>query len=208
MYNFLSHFVEHWRLIRLYFFSKERIYAGCILFILVIINLGDIGLDVSIAYWNKYLLDRLEKKDQPGFIHSFQYFCLLWFASIVVYVHKKYLTSAFLIRWRRWLTHHFLQKYFSHHSYYLISSVKENETTEKGSSDNPDQRISMDIDTYIRFSYALGMGIINAFVSMVSFIFVLWKLSDVITIDITSNCHFKIYGFLVWCALIYAVIGN
>ncbi|CAF3027513.1 unnamed protein product [Rotaria sp. Silwood2] len=85
------------------------------------------------------------------------------------------------LRWRRWLPNNFLSKYLSKHAYYHMSLLK---------NDNPDQRISMDINLYVENVYTLAIGLLNAFASLLSDVIVLWSLSGIIRIKITQ--HFRL----------------
>ncbi len=208
MHSLVSIFVDNWRLFRLYFFSEERIYARSMLLILIMIELMTVGLSVLLTYWNKNFTNTLQNFDQSAFFRSLIYFGFLAVAIIIVSVHKTYLTQSFQLRWRRWLTNDFLNRYLSHHAYYQMSLSKNNDQMTNNPNDNPDQRISMDINNYIESVFTLTMGLLNAFVSLISYVIVLWSLSGVITITFTKNWSLQIPGIMVWAALIYAAFGK
>ena len=50
--------------------------------------------------------------------------------------------SMLVIRWRRWLTDHFVSRWLADHNHYRISLVA-------GQTDNPDQRIAEDVYRFI-----------------------------------------------------------
>lgn len=60
--------------------------------------------------------------------------------AVPVYAFYYYMRDAFSNHWRRWLTHRFLDGYLSERKYYEIGAG--------GDIDNPDQRISEDINTF------------------------------------------------------------
>jgi putative ATP-binding cassette transporter len=70
-------------------------------------------------------------------------------------------------------------------------------------TDNPDQRIAEDIRLFVDNTLVLGMGLIRSLVSLVSFIVLLWSLSDPIVVMGAT-----IHGYLVWVALLYALMGT
>jgi putative ATP-binding cassette transporter len=72
-------------------------------------------------------------------------------------------------------------------------------------TDNPDQRIQEDIDQFIARTQTLTLGIISAASNLVSFSIILWTLSRDFTIPGTT---IAVPGFLVWGALLYAVVGT
>jgi putative ATP-binding cassette transporter len=74
-------------------------------------------------------------------------------------------------------------------------------------TDNPDQRIAEDFRLFIAQTLSLTLGFINALVTLVSFIGILWGLSGVI--DFTfGEATYEIYGYMVWVALAYATLGT
>ncbi|CAF3255994.1 unnamed protein product [Rotaria sp. Silwood2] len=203
-----SCFTDNWRLFRMYFFSEERIYARIMLLILIILELISIGLNVLLTYWNKDLIDTFIKFDQSAFLRSLLYFIFIAIGIIIVLVYKQYLAQLLQLRWRRWLTDDFLSKYLSKHAYYQMSLLKNNCPTIDDPNDNPDQRISMDVNVYVENVYMLLIGLLNSFVSLISYVFVLWSHSGVIKINLTQNFSFEIKGVMVWSALIYAGLGT
>ena len=81
-----------------------------------------------------------------------------------------------------------------------------------GSADNPDQRISEDVNRFIDGGQTGGYGIytfsillISTLSSLVSFSIVLWDLSANFTLPYTN---IAVPGFLFWVALVYAGIGT
>ena len=51
----------------------------------------------------------------------------------------------------------------------------------------------------------LGLGLMNSIVTLISFVFILWTLSGPITLPVAGGI--VIEGYLVWCAVLYAVFG-
>ena len=104
------------------------------------------------------------------------------------------------IRWRRWLTVRFLDEWLADRAYYRISL-----TTDRAAigTDNPDQRIAEDIRDFIDNTLTLGISLLANVVTLVSFLGILWSLSGTMTLF-----GINIPGYMVWVALIYAVIGT
>jgi putative ATP-binding cassette transporter len=127
-------------------------------------------------------------------------FCLIAAVYIVIAVYARYLNQWLQIRWRRWMTARFLDEWLADRAYYRISL-----TTSSGDvgTDNPDQRISDDINDYVANTLSIGLDFISNIVSLLSFIGILWALSGPITI---LGVH--IGGYMVWVALIYAIVGT
>ena len=79
-------------------------------------------------------------------------------------------------------------------------------------TDNPDQRIQEDIPRFIDGGQFGGLGVYNFSInlisnlsSLVSFSIILWSLSAHLTVPGTA---IHIPGFLLWCAIIYAILGT
>ncbi len=103
-----SLWINNWRLFRLYFFSEERISARSMLLILVVLQLISIGLNVTLSYWSKAVMNAFQSYEKSKFHRLLLYFCFLALAIISVSVFKAYLAQTFRLDWRRWLTDHFL----------------------------------------------------------------------------------------------------
>jgi putative ATP-binding cassette transporter len=74
-------------------------------------------------------------------------------------------------------------------------------------ADNPDQRIAEDIQQFIEQFLVLGLGLLNSVVTLISFVVILWGLSDDAPLHVFGY-HFEIPGYLVWAALIYSILGT
>ncbi|PMY05363.1 ABC transporter ATP-binding protein, partial [Pseudomonas sp. GW460-13] len=80
-----------------------------------------------------------------------------------------YLRNKLGLLWRRWLTSHYLDRYFKSRVYYKLNS--------DAAIDNPDQRIAEDINTFTRQSlFFLSIGI-GALLQLIAFSAVLWSIS-------------------------------
>ena len=126
---------------------------------------------------------------------------MLAFSLIVVAVYSLYLRQFLHIRWRRWLTDRFLREWLEDQSYYRMQ-------LNQATTDNPDQRISEDLDRFATITLALSLGLLSSFVTLVSFITILWTLSGALNIPLGGGAVLTIPGYMVFAALIYAVAGT
>ena len=74
-------------------------------------------------------------------------------------------------------------------------------------ADNPDQRIADDIRLFAEKAISIGTRVLGAFVQFVSFVVILWGLSAAAPLVLFGH-EVSIPGYLVWAALIYAVVGT
>src|SRR6185437_6762806 len=74
-------------------------------------------------------------------------------------------------------------------------------------ADNPDQRISEDISQFITSTLNIGLQLLNSCVTLFSFLIILWGLSAAAPLHL-FGLSYNIPGYLLWAALIYAVLGT
>ena len=72
---------------------------------------------------------------------------------------------------------------------------------------NPDQRIEEDTRKLTDLSASLGIGLLQAVLLLISFISILWALSERLVFNLFGS-SFTIPGYMVWCAIIYAAVGS
>jgi putative ATP-binding cassette transporter len=112
-----------------------------------------------------------------------------------------YLSQMLQIRWRRWLTDKYLTEWFTHQAYYRINFAV-------STTDNPDQRISEDINLYTELTIDLGTNLLNSVATLVSFLGILWLLSGALIVHLGARTIVKFPGYMVWAALFYSVLGT
>lgn len=72
---------------------------------------------------------------------------------------------------------------------------------------NPDQRIQADTRRLCELCGDLGIGLLQSSLLLVSFIGVLWGLSEHVVLTFDGR-RFEIPGYMVWCAVAYAAAGS
>src|SRR5207244_9336740 len=127
-----------WTLAIPYWFSEDRWPARGLLAVLVAMNLGLVYLNVLFNRWNNAFYNTLQDKNYGAFTHQLGVFTGLAATFIIVAVYQLYLNQMLQIRWRRWLTDHYLDPWLADRAYYRLQLVG-------GSTDNPDQRIAEDL---------------------------------------------------------------
>src|SRR5262245_15718856 len=129
---------EAWRLLVPYWRSDERWRAFGLLAAIVLLNLGAVYILVLLNAWNRSFYDALHQRDAGDFARQLERFCVLAAAFIVSAVYRQYLTQLLEMRWRQWLTHHFLRDWLAGGAYYRLERAGRE-------TDNPDQRIAEDL---------------------------------------------------------------
>src|ERR1700680_1944988 len=192
---------QAWDLAWPYWKSEEKWSAIGLLAAVIALNLFTVWLNVRFNYWNNDFYNALQQYDWSEFWRQFAIFGVLASAFIVVGVYSSYLRGILHIRWRRWLTERFLRNWLEDQAYYRMQLNQA--TTEK-----PDQRISDDLNRFASISLTLSLGLLSSFVTLVSFLSILWTLSGALTIPLGGGASIDIPGYMVFAALIYAVAGT
>ena len=189
-----------WALTRPYWFSEDRWAAWGLLLAVVTLNLGIVFINVLLNKWNNTFYNSLQDKDYTVFVQ--QLFRFTWLAGsfIVVAVYQLYLNQMLQIRWRRWLTERYLGEWLRDTAYYRMQLAG-------GETDNPDQRIAEDLRLFVTGTLGLAIGGMRAVVTLVSFIAILWGLSGAVTLPV-GGFLVTIPGYMVWAALLYAIVGT
>ena len=109
-----------WALSVPYFKSDERWRARGLLLAIIALNLGLVYMAVLFNDWNKLFYDSLQNKQADVFWTQLGRFTYLAFAFIIIAVYKFYLTQLLEMRWRAWMTGHYLQRWLSAHAFYKL----------------------------------------------------------------------------------------
>ena len=97
-----------WRLAIPYFRSEDRRAGSVLLLAIVLIELSIVAINVMINQWNSRFYNALQDKNWDAFVSELLFFCLLAGIFIVLAVYQLYLNQWLQIRWRRWMTQHYL----------------------------------------------------------------------------------------------------
>jgi putative ATP-binding cassette transporter len=171
-----------------------------LLLVVVLMNLGLVYINVLLNQWNNTFYNALQDKDYTVFIHQIIRFSWLAGLYIVVAVYQLYLNQMLQIRWRRWLTERYLGAWLTDGAYYRMQLVA-------GETDNPDQRIAEDVRLLISGALTLTIGGMRALVTLISFVVILWGLSGPLTVPL-GTFSITLPGYMVWAALLYAIVGT
>jgi vitamin B12/bleomycin/antimicrobial peptide transport system ATP-binding/permease protein len=211
-----------WALSLPYFKSEERWKARGLLAAIVALNLGAVFMLVQINDWNRVFYDALQNKDEAVFWTQLGRFTYLAFGFIIIAVYKFYLTQLLQMRWRAWMTAHYLQRWLANHAFYRMELARFSKGSDSGKSagsgagdsnggvanpDNPDQRIQEDVNQFTTYTVSLTMGLLNAVVTLVTFVGILWGLSGNFAFTL-GGTKFDIPGFMVWAAILYCLVGS
>ncbi len=204
--NFNTFLKRVWTLSAPYFRSEDKWKARGMLAGIVVLNLAAVYMLVLLNDWNRLFYDALQNKNQPVFWQQLGRFTYLAFAFIIIAVYKFYLTQLLEVRWRAWMTGHYLERWLANHAFYSLELARFSGDSAKA-ADNPDQRIQEDINQFTNFTVSLSMGLLNSVVTLLSFVGILWGLSGAFAFTLGGSSY-NIPGFMVWMALLYCAVGS
>src|SRR5262249_46170789 len=154
-----------------YFRSEDKWAGGGLLATVIVIELTSVGLDVLLNQWRNRFYNALQEKDWNGFTHETIFFIVLATISVAISIYQLYLNQWLQIRWRHWMTRKYLGEWLTDANHYRMQ-------LQGDAADNPDQRMSDDIKLFVERTLDVGVGLLNAVVSLLSFVVILWGLSN------------------------------
>lgn len=190
-----------------YFRSDQRWQARGLLAAIVALNLAGVYMLVLLNDWNRVFYDALQDKNEAVFWQELLRFTYLAFAFILIAIYRFYLTQLLELRWRRWMTHHYLERWLADHRFYRMELARYASGPGAAMPDNPDQRIQEDINLFTSYTVSLTMGLLNAVVTLASFVGILWTLSGDFSFSLGGQTY-NIAGFMVWMAVLYCAVGS
>ena len=188
-------------LITPYWNSEEKKSARLYLAAIITLRIAAVYMTLLLNEWFNSFYSALQNYDSDAVYRELLRFTGLAFAHIAFAVYSYYLQQRLALRWRKWMTKNYLAKWTGQQMYYRL------EMFSQGTADNPDQRISEDINLFTARTLSFMSGLLRSATTIVCFIFVLWNLSEVLSFTAAGQ-EFHIYGYLVWTALAYSVLGT
>jgi putative ATP-binding cassette transporter len=187
------------------FGACESHIAAAMIVLLVLINQAQVGISVRLSFFNRDWFNAIQEKNAAEFWLQLLYVFTPWaFVYVATAVIEFVLQSMLIIRWRRWLTEHYVERWLGRHTHYGLALAG-------GDADNPDQRIAEDVNRFISGGedgygvYSYTILLISTVSSLVSFSVMLWELSGNYPFPGTT---IYVPGFLFWVVLLYAALGT
>jgi len=193
-------FRTFWHLFRGYWNSEHKWRARGLLAFVIGLNFASVYLLVRINSWYNEFYNALQPYAQESFWPLVGEFTALAFLYIIIAVYAIYLRQMLQIRWRTWMTDRYLAGWMQHQVYYRLQVLGSD-------TDNPDQRISEDINQFVSLTLQLLLGFLKQLTTLGAFGVVLWNLSGAFTVPLGSH-EFVIYGYMFWFSLIYSILGT
>ena len=167
-----------------YFLGEEKRKAWVLLALLIVLMLFETKFAVMLNSQAGEMMSALAEKNGDRFWASVRACLFVLAFAVPIYAFYYYMRDVFANQWRRWLTGRFLDGYLKDRKYYALGANSE--------IDNPDQRISEDINTFTGRSINFLLIFLGSAMQLVAFSAVLWSISHL----------------LVGVLLVYAILGT
>jgi putative ATP-binding cassette transporter len=166
----------------------------------VVLTIANLTAQVRLNEWNGAFFDAIGNKQVASFLHQLWTFVVIIVVLLALTVGQTFLQERLKFRLREWITRHLLTEWTKPLRIYQLTFVG-------GGAQNPDQRIQEDTRLLGDSTADLMCGLVYSLAQIAAFVTVLWALSAQVIFHIGSY-SIAIPGYMVWCALLYALVGS
>ncbi len=173
---------------------RKHLLWACVGIVAVIVATS-IG-QVLLNRWNEPFYDALARRDMQGFLHQLLVFAAIAGGLVVLNVGQTWLDQMIRLKLREALTLDLIGEWMRPARAFRLANAG-------AIGVNPDQRLQQDAGHLSDLSTGLGIGLLQSFILLVSFVGVLWSLSSGFVFHI-GGYSLAIPGYMVWAAILYA----
>jgi len=155
---------------------------------------------VLLNRWNQPFYDALARRDLEGFLHQLMIFAMIAGGLLVLNVGQTWLNQMIRLKLREALTLDLIDQWMRPARAFRLANAG-------AIGVNPDQRMQQDAGHLSDLSTDLGVGLLQSFILLVSFVGVLWELSSGFVFHF-GGTSLAIPGYMVWAAILYAGIAS
>lgn len=152
-----------------FWFSEQKKSARILLGVLLLLMLAVNGLNIVINFVGGDFMTALSEKNAPKYWQMLFMYGSVFVVGTPIVVFYSWIQQKLGIRWREWLTNHFMSKYFANRNFYKVSSNSD--------IDNPDERIAADVSAFTNGALSFLLVILGSIITLVSFTGILWAIS-------------------------------
>lgn len=195
---------QFWQLAGPYFTFRRSWRPLLVFALLLVLTLVSVRMNVLFSFWYNGFYSALQALDQTAFWYLLGVFAVLATVHVLRSLFSFYVTQAFSIRWRVWLTERLTGQWLADDAYYRGRFLAE-------PVDNPDQRIELDVNAFVSTSVSLALGAVGALVSLVAFTGILWGLSAPLAVaghEIPRAMVFAVYIYVLIATWIAFRLGQ
>lgn len=163
---------------------------------ILVLSIAAVRMNVLFSFWNNGFFDSMQALDASRFWYFMRLFALLATIHVVRVLVAYLVAQGFEIDWRSWMNEQLMDDWLAGSAYYRTQFVA-------AAGDNPDQRIQVDIGSFVGSSRSLATGAVDAAVSLVEFSGILWSLSGPLTIT-----GIELPRAMVFIVFIYVIVAS
>ena len=191
---------DFWRLLKPYWKSEEKWSAWGLLSLNIVFTIAQVRASVALNGLNRDFFNAMQTFNTSALLTALWQIVAIIAVILICFGYGFYFNQLLSVRWRRWLTKNYLKRWLADHTHYHLRVLNHN-------IDNPDQRISEDLDEFPSTTLGLFFMVFQSTLTLASFGYILWGLSGSLTIPMGS-IHLVIPGYLCLAALLYALLGT
>ncbi len=188
-----------WRLGRIYWTSPDAKWGALLLGSTIALQLGAVYANVLVANGQREVGDALGARDVSAFGRAGLFLVVTTLVSAIVPTYAEWVQQLLRVRWRRFLTAHFVERWVGPQAYSQADLHPEQ-------LDNPDVRIAEDVRDFVASALGLSLSLFSAIVTFASFAALLWSVSSHWSIPIAGKTR-EIPGLLLWIAVGFALFS-
>lgn len=195
---------QFWQIAGSYLSPKHSWRPLLVFSLLLVLTLFSVRLNVLFSFWYNGFYSALQGLDEKAFWYLLGVFAVLATIHVLRALFTYYVTQAFSIRWRTWLTERMTRDWTEGDAYYRGQFLEH-------PVDNPDQRIELDVNAFVTGSVSLTLGAVSALVSLVAFTAILWGLSAPLTVagvEVPRAMVFAVYLYVLVATWIAFKLGK
>jgi putative ATP-binding cassette transporter len=187
-----------WGMAKRYWTSEEKKSAWALLICVIVLSLVSVYVSVRMNRWHRDFFNAFQQFDTRAIFYQIGVFSILLICFVGASGSALYLGQSLQIRWRRWLTRRYLLSWLADRTYYKLKQDPLRTT------DVPIK----DLNRFTEYVVTFSVGLIPSFVSLVSFLAILWRMSRAAAIPLGALGTVQIPGYLFWAALVFSGIGT
>nr|AAF17285.1 NosG [Nostoc sp. GSV224] len=164
---------------------SDVIRAWGMLILLILLIIAFVGVTAFNSFINRYIVDIiLQEKDYSKFINIIYFYAAGLVLVTLLLGFSRFVRKQIALDWYKWLNNQILDKYLSNRAYYKINF--------KTDIDNPDQRLSQEIEPITSNALNFSATFLEKVLEMITFAIIIWSISQQIAIAL----------------IIYTIMGN
>ncbi|MBW4503076.1 MAG: ABC transporter ATP-binding protein/permease [Scytonema hyalinum WJT4-NPBG1] len=163
---------------------QERWQPWLMSTIILLLLLSSTVVNVLSSYLGRDLITVMARHQISNYFSLLLLYSTSLIAIVPLMVFSQYIKKKLFLDWQQWLTNYFLDKYLYNRAYYELKTNLD--------IDNPDQRISKEVESFTQTILDFWVAILNQVVNLIAYGIVLWTISKL----------------LVTTLVIYSVLAN